>query len=91
MTNKVALQLQLEWEEEVVVVALASVDDLTAATISKYILRSFLFFVQCLSIRQGKIRHKDIGCIRTCFKILLESINSTGNALYYTCFSILLC
>ncbi|XP_061955023.1 E3 ubiquitin-protein ligase UPL7 [Populus nigra] len=76
VTKKVAAELQLEWEAEAALVK----NDLTVMSgswISTRVLRPFLFFVHCLSTRHHKIRDADIPCLHTCFKLLLESINST--------------
>lgn len=74
MTKKVAVEFQEEWET--LVNHRESV--MTATWISCSVLRPFLFFVSCLSTPHQKIRTRDIECMRNCFKILLESINSTG-------------
>ncbi|KAF9665086.1 hypothetical protein SADUNF_Sadunf16G0085500 [Salix dunnii] len=75
-TKKAAVELQFEWEAEVALVK----NDLTIMSgswISTRILRPFLFFVHYLSTRHYKIRDVDIPRLHTCFKLLLESINST--------------
>ncbi|XP_052171846.1 E3 ubiquitin-protein ligase UPL7 isoform X2 [Diospyros lotus] len=50
---------------------------ITRSWVSSSLLRPFLFFVTCLSTRCQKIRSQDIHCMQTCFRILLESLNST--------------
>ncbi|KDP29225.1 hypothetical protein JCGZ_16614 [Jatropha curcas] len=75
VTKKVALQLQEEWQN------MLNHHDGTiiASWVSNKVLRPFLFFVICLSTRHGKICIRDINCMQTCFKILLESITSTDS------------
>ncbi|CAI0408176.1 unnamed protein product, partial [Linum tenue] len=75
VSKKTALQLQGEWEE-----AVANNHDgsVSAGWISGSVLRPFLFFVELLSTRHQKIKSVDTSCIQTCFKILLESVNSTA-------------
>ncbi|KAJ7971465.1 E3 ubiquitin-protein ligase UPL7 [Quillaja saponaria] len=68
----VAMQHQEEWE--ILVNHFAGVR--TATWISKIILRPFLFFIMCLSTRHQKVHTRHIDCMRTCFSILLESMNS---------------
>jgi ubiquitin-protein ligase E3 B len=70
----VALQLQEEWETLVN----RNADGMTGTWISNAVLRPFLFFTACLSVRHQKIQIRDINCMKTCFRILLESLNSTG-------------
>ncbi|WCJ34402.1 ubiquitin-protein ligase 7 [Euphorbia peplus] len=75
LTKKVAKQLQGEWEE-----MLKHHDgSVTAEWVSIRVLRPFLFFVRCLSVRHGEISTRDLNCMQTCFKILLESISSTDS------------
>lgn len=71
---KVAIKLQEEWESFVKNQA----ELMTANLISSSVLRPFIFFITCLSIRRRKILARVSNCMQTCFKILLESINSTG-------------
>ncbi|XP_002528627.3 E3 ubiquitin-protein ligase UPL7 isoform X1 [Ricinus communis] len=75
VTKKVAFQLQEEWE------SMLNHHDgsITASWISNSLLRPFLFFVACSSTRHQKICTRDIYCMQTCFKILLESINCTDS------------
>ncbi|GMP50149.1 hypothetical protein CsSME_00016882 [Camellia sinensis var. sinensis] len=73
VTKIVAGQLQEEWEMMVDRHAIS----VTRSWISNSFLRPFLFFVTCLSTRCQKIQTQDIYCMRTCFRILLESMNST--------------
>lgn len=55
---------------------------LTGLQISREILRPFLFFINYLSVRYGKIgaRHRD--SMISCFKIVLEDITSNGKLLF---------
>ncbi|CAL5387651.1 unnamed protein product [Camellia sinensis] len=73
VTKIVAGQLQEEWEMMVDRHAIS----VTRSWISNSFLRPFLFFVTCLSTRCQKIQTQDIYCMRTCFRILLESMKST--------------
>lgn len=74
MKKKVAIKLLGEWETVMNSQAVV----LTATWISGSLLRPFLFFITCLSIQRQKISPRDIECMQSCFKILLESINSKG-------------
>ncbi|KAI4371341.1 hypothetical protein MLD38_019588 [Melastoma candidum] len=73
VTRKVASQLQEQWEDEVN----RRCGSISAAWISSRLLIPFLFFIQCLSIRHKRIRPREASCMHICFKILLESIDST--------------
>ncbi|KAL5740695.1 hypothetical protein ACOSQ2_029875 [Xanthoceras sorbifolium] len=75
VTRNVAIQLQEEWETLVNYHA----GLITGTWISRSILRPFLFFITCLSAQHQKIRSKDIDCMENCFKILLESIDSSDS------------
>ncbi|EOY08056.1 E3 ubiquitin-protein ligase UPL7 isoform 3, partial [Theobroma cacao] len=75
VTMKVAIKLQEEWESFVKNQA----ELMTANLISSSVLRPFIFFITCLSIRRRKILARVSNCMQTCFKILLESINSTDS------------
>lgn len=46
--------------------------------ISNKLLRPFLFFVTTLATRRRKFEDRDVNCMQICFRILLESINSSG-------------
>lgn len=74
MTRKVALKFQEEWE------SLVNNGDefMTAKLISSSVLRPFIFFITCLSVWRRKILARELKCMQTCFKVLLESIISTG-------------
>ncbi|KAL3825824.1 hypothetical protein ACJIZ3_021853 [Penstemon smallii] len=71
-TKTVALRLRLEWET----MMSTRVGDLTRMQISSEILRPFLFFVNYLSIRCGKIGARDRDLMISCFSVVLESMNS---------------
>lgn len=74
MTKKTALQLKEVWEN-----SLSNHADLmTRDWVSSRLLRPFLFFISCLSVRNRNIQNGDVKCMQDCFKILLESMNSTG-------------
>ena len=74
MTRKVAMKFQEEWESLV-----KNQDEfMTGKLISNSVLRPFIFFITCLSIRRLKILARELKCMQTCFKILLESVISTG-------------
>lgn len=72
-TKIAALQLQEEWEELV-----NNNSGARGGTFISYnILRPFLFFISSFLKRPQNIKTKDIACMKNCFKILFESINST--------------
>ncbi|XWS59572.1 hypothetical protein CRYUN_Cryun08bG0133600 [Craigia yunnanensis] len=75
VTRKVAMKFQEEWESLVKNQA----DFMTGKLISSSVLRPFIFFITCLSISRRKILARELKCMQTCFKILLESINSTDS------------
>ncbi|KAL8245218.1 hypothetical protein R6Q59_011476 [Mikania micrantha] len=68
-----AVHLQEEWRE---MVDCHSVS-ISKVWISNNLLRPFLFFVTTLAIRGRKFEDRDIDCMHICFRILLESINSS--------------
>ncbi|XP_021908653.1 E3 ubiquitin-protein ligase UPL7 isoform X3 [Carica papaya] len=75
MTKKTALQLKEVWEN-----SLSNHADLmTRDWVSSRLLRPFLFFISCLSVRNRNIQNGDVKCMQDCFKILLESMNSTDS------------
>lgn len=74
MTKIAALQLQEEWDKLVNNHSGA----LAGTFISYNILRPFLFFISSLLKRPQNVQTRDIDCMKNCFKILFESINSTG-------------
>ncbi|XWS43492.1 hypothetical protein CRYUN_Cryun16bG0108700 [Craigia yunnanensis] len=73
--RQVAMKFQEEWESLVKNEA----EFMNVKLISSSVLRPFIFFITCLSIRCGKILAREVKCMQTCFKILLESINSTDS------------
>nr|DAD48727.1 TPA_asm: hypothetical protein HUJ06_018664 [Nelumbo nucifera] len=74
VTKKVAAKLQEEWK------ALVNHQDvlLSSRWVSSSLLRPFLFFITHSATVNQKLRETDIKCTLVCFKILLESINSTA-------------
>ncbi|XVF76313.1 hypothetical protein PTKIN_Ptkin13bG0256300 [Pterospermum kingtungense] len=73
--RKVAMKFQEEWESLV-----NNPDEfMTAKSISSSVLRPFIFFITCLSIQHRKILSRELRCMQTCFKVLLESIISTDS------------
>ncbi|EOA23422.1 hypothetical protein CARUB_v10016604mg [Capsella rubella] len=70
--KKAAIEIQEEWE----ILLSSRSDTLTKSWVSSSVLRPFLFFIRALSVQHQKINARDIHCMQTCFKILLESINS---------------
>ncbi|GMI80949.1 ubiquitin-protein ligase 7 [Hibiscus trionum] len=74
-TKKVAIKFQDEWESLVKNPA----EFMTGELISSSVLRPFIFFITCLSIRPQKILARELKCMQTCFGILLESMNSTDS------------
>lgn len=72
-TKMVAEQLRQEWE----IMLNIHVAPRTRSWISSRFLRPFLFFNTCLSTRCQKFQSRDIDCMQKCFRILLESINSS--------------
>ncbi|WOH06132.1 hypothetical protein DCAR_0625555 [Daucus carota subsp. sativus] len=75
-TKMIALQLQRDWQD---MISCCKMSTITATWISSSLLRPFLFFTTCLSTRYRKIQARDVNCMQMCFKILLESLNSTDH------------
>ncbi|KAL0333417.1 UNVERIFIED_CONTAM: E3 ubiquitin-protein ligase UPL7 [Sesamum angustifolium] len=75
-TQSVALQLRQEWE----VMMNNRAGAATGMQLSKEILRPFLFFINYLSVRCGKIGAGDRDCMINCFRILLDGITSKGRS-----------
>ncbi|KAF4403288.1 hypothetical protein G4B88_007934 [Cannabis sativa] len=73
VTLKVALQLQEDWDKNYE----DYVGSLTRTQISCSVLRPFLFFISCLATPHKGIQTREINCMHRCFKILLESVNSS--------------
>ncbi|KAL3532021.1 hypothetical protein ACH5RR_005542 [Cinchona calisaya] len=69
----VSLQLQQQWLSEMNQHA----SPWDKMQISSIVLRPFIFFISCLSIRNQKIQARDVDCMKLCFRVVLESINST--------------
>ncbi|KAG2686438.1 hypothetical protein I3843_09G006100 [Carya illinoinensis] len=76
VTKMVALKLQEEWDS---VLANYNARRVSATWISNVVLRPFLFFIGVSTIRHQKIQTKEIDCMQKCFRILLESLNSTDS------------
>lgn len=73
VTKRVALVLKQEWS-----LLLNKTSGLMMKTcISCSVLRPFLFFITRISSRRCIIHPQTINCMRSCFIILLENINST--------------
>ncbi|KAL2509270.1 E3 ubiquitin-protein ligase [Forsythia ovata] len=72
-TKLVALALQQDWE----IMMNNRAGPFTRMQISSGVLRPFLFFIMYLSTRRGEIRTTDRDCMINCFKLVLESINSS--------------
>nr|GLL46392.1 E3 ubiquitin-protein ligase UPL7 isoform X1 [Ipomoea trifida] len=73
-TKLIALQLQNQWEILMDNLAVP----LTKIQISGSILRPFIFFMSFLLNRGAKKQKSDKDCMKTCFRVVLESINSTN-------------
>ncbi|XP_057785709.1 E3 ubiquitin-protein ligase UPL7 [Salvia miltiorrhiza] len=71
-TESAALQLREEWE----MMMNSRSGSLTGSQMSMEILRPFLFFINYLSVRHGKIGARDRDCMMSCFRIVLEHITS---------------
>lgn len=79
-----ALRLREEWE-----IMMNNRAALTGMQIAMEVLSPFLFFINCLSVRCGKIGARDRDCMMRCFKILLEDMTSNGMPLFEYSVSIL--
>nr|XP_043633648.1 E3 ubiquitin-protein ligase UPL7 isoform X2 [Erigeron canadensis] len=71
--KKVAAQVREEWLEMLNCQPVPT----GRAWISNSLLRPVLFFVTTLTTRGRKFENKDVDCMQVCFRILLESINSS--------------
>lgn len=71
-TESAALRLLAEWE----VMMKSRSGSLSGIQMSSEILRPFIFFINYLSVRHGKIGDRDRDCMMTCFRIVLEDITS---------------
>ncbi|PIA43478.1 hypothetical protein AQUCO_01900105v1 [Aquilegia coerulea] len=81
VTKKTAAEVQEVWE------ALVNHHNvsLTRSWISSSLLRPFLFFMTCPSIAHRKQQTTNIRCMLTCFKILLQSMNSIETQKNFCC------
>ncbi|XP_010558979.1 PREDICTED: E3 ubiquitin-protein ligase UPL7 [Tarenaya hassleriana] len=70
--KRAALELREEWE----ILLNHHAGSVTRSWVSSSVLRPFLFFIRSLSVQYQKIQARDISCTQTCFKNLLESMNS---------------
>ncbi|KAG8376644.1 hypothetical protein BUALT_Bualt09G0084900 [Buddleja alternifolia] len=71
-TKTVALCLQQEWET----MMNNRGGVLARMQISSEVLRPFLFFIDHLSVRCGKIGDRERDCMISCFRFVLENLNS---------------
>lgn len=85
MTKTVAVELREEWEKCVKQQQAGLV--ITAIWISSHVVRPFIFFITCLSIRKRRIEAAEVSSMKCCFQMLLDSLNSTGMVLYVCFFS----
>ncbi|XP_071697079.1 E3 ubiquitin-protein ligase UPL7 isoform X2 [Rutidosis leptorrhynchoides] len=69
----VAAHIQEEWKEMIG----CHTFNTSKNWISNDVLRPFLFFVTTLATRRRRFEDRDVDCMQICFKILLESINSS--------------
>ncbi|XP_060201350.1 E3 ubiquitin-protein ligase UPL7-like [Lycium barbarum] len=70
----IALELQQQWESLIN----SHLAPLKNSSISSQVLRPFLFFTTFLLARSSRIQPREKDCIRSCFGVILESINSTN-------------
>ncbi|XP_008392543.3 E3 ubiquitin-protein ligase UPL7 [Malus domestica] len=75
-----ALEFREEWEK---VVDRYTKLAFSATWISSNVVRPFLLFVTCLSTRHRSIQTAEMCSMKTCFQILLESVNSTDSKKNY--------
>ncbi|XP_076938832.1 E3 ubiquitin-protein ligase UPL7-like isoform X2 [Bidens hawaiensis] len=68
-----AVHLREEWLEMVKCLPVP----VSRVWISNSLLRPFLFFVTTLATRGRRFEDRDVDCMQICFRILLESINSS--------------
>ncbi|KAK9921117.1 hypothetical protein M0R45_029643 [Rubus argutus] len=88
VTKMVALELREEWDKCVNQEAGLVI---TAAWISSNLVRPFLFFITCLSIRHRSIKATEVDSMKNCFQMLLESMNSTDSKKNYCSLAIGTC
>lgn len=72
-TKLVALQMQKDWK----IMMNKRTGPFTGMQISSGVLRPFIFFIMNLPTWRGEIRVADRDCMINCFKLVLESINSS--------------
>ncbi|KAL4582809.1 hypothetical protein LXL04_007369 [Taraxacum kok-saghyz] len=72
-TKKAAAHLREEWQ----VMLKCHPVPITRAWISNNLLKPFLLFVRTSATRHQRFEDRDVDCMQICFKILLESINSS--------------
>ncbi|MFS8004300.1 putative HECT domain-containing protein [Helianthus anomalus] len=68
-----AVHIRDEWQEMVKCYSVP----MSRVWVSNDLLRPFLFFVTTLATRGRRFADRDVECMQICFKILLESINSS--------------
>ncbi|KAI3861098.1 hypothetical protein MKX03_002156 [Papaver bracteatum] len=73
VTKKSVAKIRQEWEEAVVNCRPVVI---TGEWVSNCLLRPFIFFITHSSIAQNKLEVRNLNCLLTCFKILLQSIDS---------------
>lgn len=72
--KRIALEFQQQWESLIN----SHLSPLKKSSISSQVLRPFLFFTTFLLARYPRIQPREKDCIRSCFGVILESINSTN-------------
>ncbi|KAF3624115.1 E3 ubiquitin-protein ligase UPL7 [Capsicum annuum] len=72
--KRIALELQQQWESLIS----SHLAPLKKSSLSSQVLRPFLFFTTFLLARYPRIQPREKDCIRSCFGVILESINSTN-------------
>ncbi|KAL6145690.1 hypothetical protein ACLB2K_056375 [Fragaria x ananassa] len=77
VTKTVAVELREEWEKCVKQQQAGLV--ITSIWISSHVVRPFLFFITCLSIRKRRIEAAEVRSMKYCFQMLLDSLNSTDS------------
>ncbi|XP_050380357.1 E3 ubiquitin-protein ligase UPL7 [Argentina anserina] len=81
-TRTAALEMREEWEKCLKQQQQAG-SVITAIWISSHVVRPFLFFVSCLLIRKRRIEAAEVNCMKSCFQMLLDSLNSTDSKKNY--------
>ncbi|KAK1429424.1 hypothetical protein QVD17_11633 [Tagetes erecta] len=72
LMKRTAVHLREEWREMVNCHPVP----MSRLWISNNLLRPFLFFVTTLATRGRRFEDRDVDCMKICFRVLLESINS---------------